>query len=311
MSKEVTRLARLGQKILNAPHVIHPGKAEIVLSVLTERLGITRIEQMHQGDVGLYLPTMYGTDNRALLRAPSMAEKQSGTYETAGYDVACGIAKIEIEGTLVAKNYALRPESGMTGYDGIRENFYNAMMDDGVRAIVLEIDSPGGEVAGCFDLVDMMFAAKGIKPVWAILNECAFSGAYAIASIADRITVPRTGGTGSIGVVWAHYDFSQAIEAAGIKVTFVQRGARKVDGAPEIPLSGEALERIQAEIDTLGVLFESTVARNRAGRGLSTASIRDMNAATFLGGEGVTLGLADEVAAPADAYAALLKKLGD
>jgi ClpP class serine protease len=74
--------------------------------------------------------------------------------------------------------------------------------------------------------------------MWAILNECAFSGAYAIASAADRITVPRTGGTGSIGVVWMHCDFSGALNDAGIKVTFVKRGARKIDGAPEIPALG-------------------------------------------------------------------------
>lgn len=297
------RFAHLAGRILNRPHVIHPAKAEIIVLAVAERLGLTGVDRGNHADVETYEHTM-------LAAGQDTGSAMGATYETRGYDVMMGIARIEICGTLVAKNEMLRPYSGMTGYDGIRQNFLTALQDERVRAIALEIDSGGGEVAGCFDLVDMIYEAKGIKPVWAILNECAFSGAYAIASAADRITVPRTGGVGSIGVVWAHYDFSQALTDAGVKVTFVQRGDRKVDGAPEIPLSSEALKRIQAEIDTVGEIFEATVARNRALAGLSTASIRDMQASTFLGAEGVTLGLADEVAAPADAYGALLESLG-
>jgi signal peptide peptidase SppA len=216
------------------------------------------------------------------------------------------VAVIPIQGTLVQKLGSLRPWSGMTGYDGIRQNLFTALDDSSVKAIVLDIDSPGGEVAGCFDIVDTIYAARGSKPIWAILNESAYSAAYAIASAADKIYVPRTGGVGSIGVICAHVDMSQALTSAGIKVTFITYGDTKADGHSEIPLSEDAKKRFQADIDTMGQLFVDTVARNR---NISAATVRDTQAATFMGDKGVALGLADEVAAPDAAFRALIKQI--
>jgi ClpP class serine protease len=76
---------------------------------------------------------------------------------------------------------------------------------------------PGGEVSGCFDLVDAIYAIRGKKPIWGILNEYAYSAGYAIASACDYVTVPRTGGVGSIGVITMHVDMSKAIDSAGLK----------------------------------------------------------------------------------------------
>ena len=134
------------------------------------------------------------------------------------------------------------------------------------------------------------------------------SAAYAIASAVDpgSIYVPRTGGTGSIGVICMHADFSEALTKAGIRVTFItNEGAdRKADGHPEIPLSPEALAAFKADIDAMGALFHETVARNR---GLSVAAVRDQRAGTFMGANGVSAGLADAVMAPDAAFAAFLK----
>lgn len=297
---QLRRFGHLASRIFNRPLLINPKKAEVIMGVLASRLDITQMIRVN-GD--LILPPEMGVFDQEL----ENESRTGGSYETAGYDVEQGVAIIDIEGTLVQKNYCLRPSSGMIGYDGIRQNFIRAMGDEGVRAICLLIDSPGGEVPGCFDLVDTIAAARGDKLIWAILNEQADSGGYAIASAADYITVPRTGETGSIGVVWAHYDFSDANQKLGVKVTFVQRGRRKTDGSGDLPLAPEAQERFQHDVDLIGELFEETVARNR---GLSTAAIRDMEAATFLGAEGVNLGLADAVMAPDAAFNALLEELG-
>lgn len=292
--KPLERFSRLSSRVFNRVQAIHPAHAEMIVAALGDKLGITAIARQ---------AAILAFDQED----EQLEESRSADVTTEGYDVVMGVARIAVEGTLVNKNYALRPECGMTGYDGLRENFVSAMLDERVEAIMFDIDSPGGEVAGCFDLCDLIYSQRGRKPIWAVLNECAFSAAYAIASACDRITVPRTGGVGSIGVVWMHCDFSQALTDAGIKVTFVKRGSQKVDGAPEIPLSDEALARIQGEIDVIGEMFEGAVARNR---GLSTASIREMNAATFLGGEGVSRSLADEVMAPDAAFRALVRSLG-
>jgi signal peptide peptidase SppA len=233
----------------------------------------------------------------------SYADRES---RDSGYDLVGSVAVIPIHGTLVQKTGTLRPWSGMTGYDGLRQAFLTALYDPKVEAIVLDVDSPGGEVSGCFDLVDTIYSARGVKPIWSILNESAYSAAYALASAADKIYVPRTGGTGSIGVICMHVDFSKALTSAGIEVTFITYGDRKADGHSEIPLSAPALARFQDDIDTMGELFVETVARNR---NIAASKVRATQAGTYLGAAGVAAGLADAVAAPDAAFRALISQL--
>lgn len=290
------KFPHLAQKLFNVPLAIHPRKAEVVMAALSDRLGISSILRV-DGSRVRPMAFDYDDDEFAVARSNPRA----------GYDVVAGIAIIQIEGTLVQKLGTLRPYSGMTGYDGIRQNFLAAISDPDVRAIVLDIDSPGGEVAGCFDLVDTIFDARGSKPIWSILDESAYSAGYAIASAADCVLVPRTGGTGSIGVIAMHVDLSQALSEAGIAVTIISYGERKADGAAELPLSPEALERFQSDINTMGELFVETAARNR---NIPASKIRDTQAATYLGSSGVEIGLADAVMAPDAAFLALLETLG-
>jgi signal peptide peptidase SppA len=285
--------AHLAQRLFNVPLAIHPGKAEVVMAALSERLGISRIVRMDGHAIA-------GAWDDEGFNAP-------GNNPRAGYDLVAGVAVIQVSGTLVQKLGTLRPYSGMTGYDGIRQNLLMAVSNPDVKAIVLDIDSPGGEVAGCFDLVDTIYRARGSKPIWAIIDEMAFSAGYAIASAANHITVPRTGGTGSVGVIAMHVDWSQALTNAGLKVTFITFGDRKADGAAELPLSPEALARFQADMDTMGELFVSTVARNRS---LDPAKVRATQASTYLGTTGVEMGLADAVMAPDAAFRALVETLG-
>lgn len=288
-------LPRLAQKLFNTPLAIHPQKAEIVIAALADRLGVTSMVRL---DGSAITPSAMDDDEYGFA--------EPGNNPRTGYDMLGPVAVVEISGTLVQKLGCLRPYSGMTGYDGIRQNFLTALDNPNVEAIALVIDSPGGEVAGCFDLVDQIYSLRGSKPIWAILDESAYSAAYAIASAADRIIVPRTGGVGSIGVIAAHVDLSQALTAAGVKVTFITYGDFKADGHAELPLSADALARFQADIDMMGELFVETVARNR---NISAATVRDTQAACFMGSKGVPLGLADEVAAPDAAFRALIKKI--
>lgn len=279
----------LAQRLFNTPLAITPGKADVIVAALAERMGIAHVQrgvQMMEDDDFDY-------------NAP-------GDNPRTGYDVVAGVAVIKVAGTLVQKLGTLRPYSGMTGYDGIRQNFLTALADPAVEAIALDIDSPGGEVAGCFDLVDTIYGARGKKPVWSILSESAYSAGYAIASAADRVYVPRTGGTGSVGVIWMHVDWSKALDAAGFKVTFITYGDRKADGHPEIALAPEALARFQEQIDTMGELFVTTVARNR---NIPAEQVRATQAVTYLGAAGVSQGLADGVMAPDAAFRALLAEI--
>lgn len=280
-------LPHLAQRVFNTPLMLHPLKAEIVMTALMERFGIARVS------------------------AGAWSDDDDGPFrrkgQETGYDVLEGIAVIPVHGTLVQKLGSLRPYSGMTGYDGIRQAFLTALHDPEVRAMCLDVDSPGGEVGGCFDLVDLIYASRGKKPVHAILTENAYSAAYAIASAADRIVVPRTGGVGSVGCIVIHCDWSQRIEKEGLQVSIITFGDRKAETNSLRPLSDTARAAIQAEVDAAGLLFVETVARNR---GLSVAAVRNTQAACLLAEEGVRLGFADAVLSPDDAFYALLTTTG-
>lgn len=281
----------LAQRLFNTPLAITPQKAEIVTAALAERLGITAFTRL---DGQTIRPQAMDDDDDRGWTPPEMRPCQ----------VVQGVAIIPVQGTLVNRLGCLQPYSGMTGYDGIRHNLMAALTDPGVKAVAFDIDSPGGEVSGCFDLADTIFAARGIKPMWAMLNDAAYSAAYAIASACDRVLVPRTGGTGSVGVICMHVDMSKALGKAGVNVTLIQYGARKADGSDLAPLSNPALKRFQADVNRMGDIFVATVARNRR---LEAADVRATEAATYLGMNSLGPGFADAIMAPDEAFRELLK----
>lgn len=227
------------------------------------------------------------------------------------YDVVAGVAVIPVRGVLIQRLgwlWYYGDLFGISGYDRVRLQFMQALADDQVDAIAFDIDSPGGEVAGCFDLVDTIYKARGTKPIAAILGESAYSAAYAIASAVDpgRLWVPRTGGTGSVGVIYMHLSLAKWLANTGITPTLVTKGKFKGEGSELVDLSDGALARLQADVDAVGKLFDATVARNR---GLSAKQVSATEAGTFLGAGGVDIGFADAVAAPDEAFRALLKQL--
>lgn len=232
--------------------------------------------------------------------AERMDDNSDGFWPAAGswlaqmrpYSVKAGILTIPVEGALI-KGFPYTFYGLLTGYEYVQRAFDRGMDDPEVKGIVLKIDSPGGEVAGNFDLVDRMFARRDEKPVAAIASEHAYSAAYSIASVATEIYVARTGGVGSIGVVTSHVDVSRMMEKEGYKVTFIYAGDHKVDGNPYEALAPEVKARIQARVDYLYNVFVSTVARNR---GVSEQSVRDTQALTYSAEEAVEKGLADKVA---------------
>jgi capsid assembly protease len=205
-----------------------------------------------------------------------------------------GIAIIPVIGTLVARSGYLGAASGLTAYSDIAETIEVAATDPGVRAILLDVDSSGGEVGGLFDLVDHIQAIRAQcgKPIWAVADEAALSAAYAIACTADHLYVTQTGEIGSIGVVAVHRDESGADAQAGLAWTFVHAGAAKVEGNPHQPLSDSARATLQADVDALYGKFTTLVAERRR---MSPGAVRATEAAVYRGDQAVAAGLADKV----------------
>jgi signal peptide peptidase SppA len=221
------------------------------------------------------------------------------------YQLLGQVAVIPVVGTLV-HSYAYGPYAGETLYDRIAAGMMAAVADPKAQAIVMHVASPGGEVDGCFELAESIYQMRGEKPVWAICDPYAYSAAYALASAADSIFCPITGGVGSIGVVCMHMEFSKMLEETGIGVTLIQFGDRKTERGPFAPLAAGAQARIQAEVDEIGEMFVDMVARNR---GLSTQSVRATQAGTFLGAAAVENKLADAVYAPQAAFSLLERSI--
>lgn len=207
------------------------------------------------------------------------------------YNVKNGVLTIPVKGALIA-NFPYTINGWVTGYEYIWKAYERGMSDANVRGIALDVNSPGGEVSKNFDMVDAMFEKRGTKPVIGIANEHAYSAAYSIISVADKVVVARTGGVGSIGVVTAHIDYSKMLEKSGIKITFIKNGEHKTDGNPYEPLKDSVEARIQKRIDETAAIFHATVARNR---GMDIKDVRATQALTYSADESIKIGLADEV----------------
>ena len=276
----MTMLPHIASRVLDTPLVIGQAKLEAILAVIGPRIGI---------------------------EAPAPAVMNGDTRRHGAYLVTPeGIAVIPVFGTLVKRAGAIDATSGLTSYGHLEEQIMDAATDPGVRAVLLDIDSPGGEAAGVFDLSDLVYEARSLKPVWAIADEQAFSGAYAIASAAERLIVPRTGGLGSIGVSAVHVDRSARDAMEGFRTITVFAGARKNDLNPHEALTDGARQTLQAEVDRVYGLFVDTVARNR---GLTVDAVRATEARRFFGEDAVRADLADEVGTMRDALTALAASL--
>lgn len=132
-----------------------------------------------------------------------------------------------------------------------------------ISAIVLDVDSPGGTSQGVEELADMIYEARATKPVFAVANAMACSAAYWIASAATGFYCVPSGTVGSVGVYAAHVDISAALAEEGVKVTLVKAGKYKAEWLPYSPLSEDAAQYMQDEVDTIYARFVAAVAKNR------------------------------------------------
>jgi ClpP class serine protease len=297
---------QIAQRVFNTPLMVDPAKALAFLTGLGPRItgreiSVDGLEVTAEDQASATVPA------RVSLFGDDLTSRQARNGGQP-FAVVDGIAVIEIAGTLVHRGAWIGQSSGLTSYEGIAAQLQAALADTAIRGIALDIDSFGGEVAGAFDLADRIRTARTQKPVQAFVADHALSAAYALASQADRIILPRTGAVGSIGVVAMHSDMSGALDQKGIAVTLLHAGARKVDANPYQPLPEAIRARIAGELEDLRQLFAATVAEGR-GRHLDTLRALGTEAAVFRGDAAVFAGLADEVADPVTAFHAFAAAL--
>lgn len=282
-------------RVFNRPVAVRESSAVAVMLALLPKLGHSALHFAGQ---------TYRAGPPAL--EPDLIPDFHRRFDTYHFDEENGLAVIPVEGLLTHRFGELDPYCGMTGYDGVAAKLRAALSSDKVRGIWLDIDSPGGEVSGCFDLVELIREAAEIKPVAAIADDCACSAAYALACAAGTVFTTRTAALGSIGVYTLHVDMSRALAEEGLVVTPIYAGARKVDGHPYAPLPEEVRDRFQAEVERTRQLFADTVARMR---GLSVEAVLAQEAEVYTGADAVTAGLADAVTTSHEAYQAFAEQV--
>jgi len=298
------RYGHLLSKVVNRPLLTIPLRALTLLGLLAPRAGVRADDivagvEAAEGQGPLLL-------SRLVASASAAPRIQGSKDEGKAYRVQSGVAIIPVTGDLVHDLGTLDPVCGMTGYDGIAAKLDLAESDPAVRGVLLVVDSPGGEVTGCATCGDRIRDFLACKPLRTAFADTGYSAACWLGAQGERVYAPRTGGTGSIGVITLHADLSQAYSEAGMVITVLTAGAHKADGHPFGALPEAVAASITAELEGLRGHFAAAVA---LGRGIAVEDVLATEARCLSAAEALDLGLIDEILSPDDALAQFIADL--
>jgi signal peptide peptidase SppA len=182
------------------------------------------------------------------------------------------VAVIPVDGVIVPRASAFEEMSGGTSLESIKANFRAAMRDESIKAVVLDINSPGGMVPGIPEMAAEIRGARGTKPIYAVADHQASSGGYWLGSQADKFYVTKSGRVGSVGVLSIHENREGEAAKEGVQHTLISAGEFKTEGNPYEPLSDEARADVQEQVNAFYGMFVADVAK---GRGVDTKEVLD------------------------------------
>ena len=260
----MSKFSHLSSLVFNKPLMVTQDYAETIAVVLSDRLNLDAEGLQIKSDA---------KDQRVVTTSK-------------------GVAVIPIVGSMSHRATGIEAMSGMTSYTTLQKQFEAAFNDPNVGSILMDIDSPGGSVAGALDFRDYLMSKKGTKPVYALARDAMCSAAYLIGSTADKVYATQTARVGSIGVVAMHTDASGKMEKEGLKPTFISAGKFKTAGNPYEKLEGDKLKYLQDSVDESYDMFINAVAD---ARGIDKKVIRDTEARVYGGKKAVEIGLADGI----------------
>lgn len=219
------------------------------------------------------------------------------------------VAILPLFGTIFPKANLMTEVSGATSAQIFGAQFSALLEDPAIDAIVLDVDSPGGQVGGIEEVSRLIYDARGKKPVVAVANFLMASAAYWIGSAAEELVVSPSGEVGSIGVFAVHQDISGALEKDGVKVSIISEGKYKTAGNPYEPLGEEARAVIQSSVRETYDAFINAVARNR-GVAVDVVQNGFGEGALVSAPRAVEMGMADRIATLDETVSRLLGVLG-
>lgn len=232
--------------VMNTPWAILPEKLEAICDVLARRAAGERL----------------GPEEIAAVAGP----RAGGSHQVGT------VAVLPLYGTIAHRADMLTESSGGTSTQRFGQLLRQALADNQVGAVVIDVDSPGGAVDGVPELAAEILRARTVKPVVAVANTLAASAGYWLASAASELFVSPSGEVGSIGVWAAHQDLSAFYEREGVKTTLIRAGRFKAETNPYEPLSDEARAYLQTRVDEFYEMFVGAVASQR---GVSREQVRD------------------------------------
>lgn len=224
---------------------------------------------------------------------------------------AGSIAIIPVYGVIAPRMNLMSEMSGGTTYEKLTSQLREAVATPDVKTIVLDIDSPGGNVAGATEFATEVRKARSKKAVIAQAQYTMASAAYWIGANATEVVASPSATLGSVGVYTAHNDLSEALAQMGVKRTYISAGTGKTDGNETGPLSAEALARIEASVTAA---YSRMVADIVKGRGAGTTAARvqdDWQAHTYGADEALSLGMIDRIATLDETLARVLASSPD
>jgi signal peptide peptidase SppA len=269
MSKKQNKILRYTEMLYSKPHLV----SEDSFRVITEYLDNRNNFKLMQIDA----PT-----------APDI-DDDGGV----NYDEMSGVGVIDISGTLTNEPVVTMCGVVGTSYESILEQA-EEMIEAGVKKIVLDIDSGGGEAFNCFTSVDQfrkMCDEAGVR-VYTYVDGMAASAAYAWACAADEVIAPVDAEVGSIGVLIALANMNKYYENQGITRTWVSAGADKIPFDENGDFKDSFLSDLQYKVDTLYSMFVQHVSKYT---GLSADEIKATEAKTFLSNDAIKIGLVNKV----------------
>jgi signal peptide peptidase SppA len=190
-------------------------------------------------------------------------EARVGRRATRFSGIKGNIALISLFGIISQRMNMVSASSGGTSTEMFSQVFNRTIADKSIGAVVIDTDSPGGSVAGIQELSDLIYNARGTKPIISVVNSLMASAAFWIGSSADEIVMTPSGQIGSVGVVATHVDQSAANEQLGRKITIIKAGKYKAESNPFEPLTDDAAANMQNEVDSYYSDFVDALARNR------------------------------------------------
>lgn len=171
------------------------------------------------------------------------------------------VAVVPLRGVISHRMGGMIEMSGGMSVEQFTAMFRQAMADEAISAILIDVETPGGTITGVTELAAEIYAARGKKPVVAHVNALAASAGYWAISGASEIVSTPSGEVGSIGVITSHIDTTKADEADGLTRTVISAGRYKAEGHG--PLSDETKAAVQARVDEAYAVMVKDIAKGR------------------------------------------------